>query len=129
MKIKFTSEGKASLMRQSKWMALFAVGALTMSGSALAQDYVTGTPYLSNLNMANLNTPPNALYPGWNNPSPVTTLTDGPSGLEVQSYAGYGSMFYSTTNAPVFFNANDNTAILTLTVNNVANAQANEIGR
>ena len=127
MKIELMSEGKTALMRQPKWImaALAVTGSLAMGGSAMAQDYVTGTPYLSNLNMANLNTAPNALYPNWNQNPPVTTLTDGPNGLEVQSFGGYGSMFYSTTNSPVSINKNDNTAVLTLTVNNVADAQAN----
>jgi hypothetical protein len=125
MKIKL-SEGKPALMRQSKWMmpALAATSVLTMGGSALAQDYANGSPYLSNINVATLNTAPNALYSGWADGSPVTTITDGANGLRVQTFGGYGSLF-NTTGSPVPINPNDNTAILTLTINNVTDAQAN----
>src|ERR1700733_1022387 len=125
MKIKFMSEGKTALMRQSKWMtvALAAAGSLAMGGSALAQA-VNGAPTLSNLNPATLGTAPNALYAGWADGPPVTTFTSTPTGLEVQTFGGYGSLF-NTTGSPIPINVNDNTATLTLTVNNVADAQAN----
>jgi PEP-CTERM motif-containing protein len=124
MKIKL-SEGKAALMRQSKWMmaALAATGSLAMGGSALAQA-VNGAPTLSNLNPATLGTAPNALYAGWADGPPVTTFTSTPTGLEVQTFGGYGSLF-NTTGSPIPINVNDNVATLTLTVNNVADAQAN----
>jgi hypothetical protein len=106
-----------------KRMALAVMGGLAMANAALAQDYVTGTPYLSNMNPASLNTLPNAVYAGWLS-APPTTFTSQANGLEVYSY-GYGSLFYSTSNAPVTINSLDTEAVLTLTVNNVANAQNN----
>jgi hypothetical protein len=125
MKIKFMSEGTA-LMRQSKWImaALVAAGGFTIGGSALAQDYANGAPTLSNVPIGTLNTAPNALYAGWADGPPITTFTSLPTGLEVQTFGGYGSLF-NTTGSPVPINPNDNMATLTLTVNNVPDAQAN----
>lgn len=107
-------------MQQSKWMvaALAAGVGLAIGSPALAQDYVTGTPYLSNVPALT------AYYAAWAS-SPPTTITPGPTGFEVSSI-GYGSGFYSIPVAnQVTLNPNDNEAVLTLTVNNVANAQAN----
>ena len=116
-------EKKVAFMQQSKWMVALAVGAgLALGSPAMAQDYVTGTPYLSNVLLNN--TAPDALYSAWAN-SPPTTITSTPLGVEVSSI-GYGSCYYSIPAAnQVTLNPNDNEAVLTLTVNNVANAQNN----
>ena len=110
-------------MQQSKWMvaALAAGVGLVTTNSALAQN-VTGTPYLSNVTLNN--TAPNALYSSWAN-SPPTTINSTPLGVEVSSI-GYGSCFYAIPTAnQVTLNTADVQAVLTLTVNNVANAQNN----
>jgi hypothetical protein len=124
MKIKFTSEGKAALIRHSKWMvtALVAAGSMAMGGSALAQDYVTGQQYLSNVTSNALETAPSALYAGWNPTTgfPPTTINDVTSGsnqgLQIFSY-GYGSLFYSVpANQQVTLNAADVQVALTFTI-------------
>jgi PEP-CTERM motif len=113
-------ERTGTFMQQSKWMvpALVASLGLTMGSSALAQDYVTGTPYLSNVPGLT------AAYSAWAS-SPPTTITSTSTGLEVSSI-GYGSGFYSIPVAnQVTLNPNDSEAVLVLTVNNVANPQDN----
>lgn len=121
MKTSFTFP-KGTFMNQLKWVVT-VLALATAANLAVAQDYVTGTPTLSNMNPANLNTAPNTLYSGWT-ASPPTTFTSSASGLEVYSYS-YGSLFYSTSNSPVSINQADTEAVLTLTVNNVAAAQNN----
>ncbi|HTR40780.1 MAG TPA: PEP-CTERM sorting domain-containing protein [Pseudomonadales bacterium] len=110
-------------MQQKSILALLAMGlGLAVSQSASAQDYVTGTPYLSNVLLNN--TAPNALYAAWAS-SPPTAITSTPTGVEVVSI-GYGSCYYSIPVAnQVTLNPNDSQAVLTLTVNNVANPAAN----
>jgi PEP-CTERM motif len=122
MKLNFISKQKATLMQHSKWIGtlLALATGFVLGNSALAQDYVTGTPTLSNVFPNNAG--PDALYAGWANPP--TVFTTGPSGLEVYGY-GYGSLFYSTSNSPVSINQNDTEAVLVMTVNNLANAQNN----
>ena len=122
MKLNFIFKPKATPMQHSKWIGtlLALATGFGLGNSALAQDYVTGTPTLSNVYPNT--TPPNNLYGGW--PNAPTVFTTGASGLEVYGY-GYGSLFYSTTNSPVSINQNDTEAVLVMTVNNLAGAQAN----
>jgi len=95
---------------------------LVLGSSAMAQDYVTGTTYLSNVNLNNLG--PDALYSAWAS-SPPTVITPGANGVEVSSI-GYGSSYYQVPAInQVTLNPNDSEAVLVVTVNNVANAQAN----
>jgi len=90
---------------------------LAIGSPALAQDYVTGMPYLSNVPGLT------ASYAAWAS-SPPTVITSTPTGLEISSL-GYGSGYYSIPTAnQVTLNPNDNEAVLVLTVNNVPNAQA-----
>jgi len=98
--------------------AIAVAGGLVIAGSAVAQDYATGTPTLSNIP-----TTMTALYAGWAS-SPPTTISSSPAGLEVYSY-GYGSGYYANPTPVPILNVNDAQATLTLTVNNVANAQNN----
>lgn len=124
MKTSFTFP-KGTFMKQLKWVVtvLALASSFTAANLAVAQDYVTGTPTLSNMDPTTLTNSPNALYGAWAS-SPPTTFTSQPSGLEVNSYT-YGSLFYSTTNNPVSINQNDAFAVLTLTVNNVTDAPNN----
>lgn len=116
---------KTAFSHQSKGIvaALALTATMTVAGSALAQDYVTGTQYLSNVDPTTFN--PVNLYAAWNS-SPPTIYTSTPTGLEVSSL-GYGSLFYPipTANQLTSLNKNDNEAVLTLTVNNVSDAAAN----
>jgi hypothetical protein len=115
---------KTNILENSKWIAAaltMGVG-LAIGNSASAQDYVTGTPYLSNVLLNN--TAPDALYAAWAS-SPPTVISSTPTGVEVLSI-GYGSSYYSIPGAnQVTLNTADAEATLTLTVNNVANAQNN----
>lgn len=110
-------------MQQSKWMvAALAAGIGSATGSsALAQDYVTGSTYLSNMNLSL-----GAYYATWA-PGTPTTFTETSTGLQVVNpIGGYGSMYYPIPLAnQVTLNPNDAEAVLTLTVNNVSDAQAN----
>jgi hypothetical protein len=101
--------------------AIAVASGLVTASSAVAQDFLNGSPTLSNMNPSTFNTPPNATYGNWNNPA-VTTFISLPSGLEVQSL-GYGSMYYQPA-TPTPLNHNDSIATLTLTVNNVTPAQS-----
>lgn len=72
---------------------------------ALAQG-VTGDTYLDNLNPANI-----SAYSSW----ATGTLTDGPTGLEVNA-SGYGSLYYALP-TPMALSPNLTTATLVMTVN------------
>jgi hypothetical protein len=108
-----------SMKQQSKRLvaAIAMAGGLLIASSTLAQDYVTGTPTLSNVP-----TTMTALYPGWN--AVPTVISSSAAGLEVYSYA-YGSGYYANPTPVPILNVNDAEAVLTLTVNNVDNAQNN----
>jgi len=108
------------MKQQTKWLAtaIAVAGGLLIAGSALAQDYATGTPTLSNIP-----TTMTALYPNWSL-SPPTTISSIPAGFEVFS-SGYGSGYYANPTPVPILNVNDAQAVLTLTVNNVADAQNN----
>ena len=94
--------------------ALAFTATLGVSGSALAQDYVTGQQYLSNIT-------PTALYAAWapgsGFPSTVTDVTTGPNqGLQVFS-DGYGSLYYAIpANQQVTLNTADVQVALTFTI-------------
>lgn len=121
MKTKITSYKKPVLMWQFRyaWIALAAAYGLVIDCAALAQDYVTGTPTLSNMNPGAFN--PNDVYGAWSS----AVFTSSASGLEVSS-SGYGSMYYPVpSNNEVILNKNDVEAVLTVTINNVADAQSN----
>jgi len=108
------------MKQQTKWLAtaIAVAGGLLIAGSALAQDYATGTPTLSNIP-----TTMTALYPNWSL-SPPTTISSIPAGFEVFS-SGYGSGYYANPTPVPILNVNDAQAVLTLTVNNVPDAQNN----
>ncbi len=89
--------------------AIAVAGGLLIASSALAQDYATGTPTLSNIPIGMT-----ALYPGWN--AYPTVISSSPAGLEVVSY-GYGSGYYANPTAVPILNVNDAQAVLTMTVN------------
>ena len=103
--------------------AIAVASSLATAGSAMAQDYLNGSPTLSNMDPRTFNTAPNVLDANWNPSAAVTTFVSLPIGLEVQSL-GYGSMYYQPA-TPTPLNPNDATATLTLTVNNVTPAQPN----
>lgn len=116
---------KTAVTYNPKWMAAalaFATG-MAATGSVLAQDYVTGAQYLSNVTSNALETSPNALYADWN-PStgyPLTTINDitsgGNQGLEISSY-GYGSFYYQVpVDQQVTLNPADVEVALTFTFN------------
>lgn len=107
------------MKQQSKWLvtAMAVAGGMVIASSALAQDYVTGTPTLSNVPITMT-----ALYPGWN--AAPTVISSSAAGLEVYSY-GYGSGYYANPTPVPILNVNDAEAVLTLTVNNVVNPSAN----
>lgn len=118
MKTRFILAPKTTLANQSKWMvtALALTASLAVSGSALAQDYITGQQYLSNIT-------PTALYAGWNPttgfpPTTVTDVTTGPNqGLEIYSL-GYGSLYYAIpAGQQVTLNPSDAQVSLTFTIN------------
>lgn len=115
------------MKQQTTWLAAWLIaGALGCVVSGQAQS-VTGTPYLSNLDPATLNTLPNATYANWNNPS-LTTFTSLSTGLEVSS-GGYGSLYYVVPDAEVqTLNPADAYAILTVTVNAPSPANINWFG-
>jgi hypothetical protein len=98
---------------------IVAAGSLAIWESAQAQ-YVTGTPYLSNMDPATFTTSPNAVYPNWN----TATFTDGTNGLRVQmsSSSGFGSMYYVIPSNDVQYPLNplDTLATLTLTFNSTS---------
>jgi hypothetical protein len=106
------------MKQHAKWFAtaLAVTASLAMVNSVLAQG-VTGTPYLSNMDPSTLNTAPNALYAGWA-PGGGAVFTSLPTGLEVNSPANYGSLYYVIPNAEVqTINSSVNAAQLTFTVN------------
>ena len=94
--------------------ALAVTATLAASGSALAQDYVTGQQYLSNVT-------PTALYAAWapgsGFPSTVTDVTTGSDqGLQIFS-DGYGSLYYALpANQQVTLNSADVQVALTFTI-------------
>jgi len=108
------------MKQQTKWLAtaIAVAGGVLIASSALALDYATGTPTLSNIP-----TTMTALYPNWS-VSPPTTISSSLAGFEVFS-SGYGSGYYANPTPVPILNVNDAQAVLTVTVNNVANAQNN----
>jgi len=110
-----------NMKQHTKWLAtaIAAAGALVIASAALAQDYVTGTPTLSNMDPLTLNTAPNAVYAGWLN-VPPTTFSSSAAGLEVASY-GYGSLYYQNLTPVPILNVNDAQVTLTVTVNSPVN--------
>lgn len=102
--------------KKTKWIltALALTATLAVSGSAFAQDYITGQQYLSNIT-------PTALYAAWapgsGFPSTVTDVTSGPNqGLQVFS-DGYGSLYYALpANQQITLNAADVQVALTFTI-------------
>jgi hypothetical protein len=118
MKTRFILAQKTTPANQSKWIvtALALTASLAVSGSALAQDYITGQQYLSNIT-------PTALYAGWNPtsgfpPTTVTDVTTGPNqGLEIYSL-GYGSLYYAIpAGQQVTLKPTDTMVSLTFTIN------------
>jgi hypothetical protein len=118
MKTRFMFTPKTALMHQSKRIAtaLALTASLAVGSSAMAQDYITGQQYLSNIT-------PTALYAGWNPttgfpPTTVNDVTSGPDqGLEIFSL-GYGSLYYSIpANQQVTLNPADALVSLTFTIN------------
>jgi hypothetical protein len=118
MKTRFILAQKTTPANQSKWIvtALALTASLAVSGSALAQDYITGQQYLSNIT-------PTALYAGWNAtsgfpPTTVTDVTTGPNqGLEIYSL-GYGSLYYAIpAGQQVTLKPTDTMVSLTFTIN------------
>ncbi len=96
--------------------AIAVAGGLLIASSALAQDYVTGTPTLSNVPATMT-----ALYgnPGWADPT-ETVISSTSTGLEVLSgdLSSGGAGYYSIpTINQVTLNPNDTIAVLTLTIN------------
>jgi hypothetical protein len=79
------------------YLAFLLAAGLGYAGAAQAQ-YVTGSPYLSNMDPTMLNTAPNALYAAW--ASPPTVFHSLATGLEVSS-SGYGSLYYVVPGANV----------------------------
>lgn len=69
--------------------SLLLAGSIGLVASVQAQP-VTGTPYLSNVSLTTLQTPPSALYAGWSSGAGISST---PTGLNVQS-SGYGSLYY-----------------------------------
>lgn len=115
------------MKQHTKWfVTALAVGSgLAIANSVQAQG-VTGTPYLSNMDPSTLNTPPNALYANWANPS--TTFTSQPTGLRVTS-GGYGSLYYVIPASQVqTLNPAVRIATLTFTVNDFSLAKYGWIG-
>jgi hypothetical protein len=107
------------MKQNTKWLAavLAVAGGLAMVSSVQAQDYVTGTPYLSNMDPSTFNTAPNATYANWNGNALFNST---PTGLEVES-TGYGSMYYVVPAGQVqTLNTADTQATLTFTVNSPA---------
>jgi hypothetical protein len=103
------------MKQRVKWLAtaLTAVGGFMAVCSVQAQP-VTGTPYLSSMDPLTLNTPPNAVYATW----AAATFTSLPTGLEVNSPAAYGSLYYVVPAGQVqTLNPADTIAQLTFTVN------------
>ena len=99
------------MKHHTKWIAatVAIVGGLAFASSAQAQA-VTGDATLDNIPPASVT----AYYADW--ASPPTTVSDGPSGLEISSL-GYGSLYYALP-TPLAINAADNEATLVMTVNN-----------
>jgi hypothetical protein len=95
-----------------KWFAtaLAVAGGLLIVSSALAQDYATGNPTLSNIPIGMT-----AVYPNWSS-SPPTTMSSSAAGFEVVS-VGYGSGYYGNSTPVPILNVNDAEAVLTLTIN------------
>lgn len=125
MKTRFKFTPKTASTHQSKWMAtaLALAASMAVGGSAMAQDYITGAQYLSNITSNALETAPSALYAGWNPTTgfPATTINDVTSGsnqgLEIFSY-GYGSFFYSIpASQQAALNPLDTEVSLTFTIN------------
>ena len=90
--------------------AIAVAGSLLIASSALAQDYATGTPTLSNIPIGMT-----AVYANWAT-YPPTTISSSPAGLDVVSY-GYGSGYYANPTPVPILNVNDVQAVLTLTIN------------
>jgi hypothetical protein len=128
MKTLFISERKKALV-QSKWIAAVLVaGGLMLNNAAMAQDYVTGTQYLSNISSNALMTAPNALYSDWNPTTgfPATTInsitTGADQGLQISSL-GYGSLYYQLpVGQQVTLNPNDAYVSLTFTISSPSGA-------
>jgi hypothetical protein len=72
-----------------KYTAVLMAACTAFVGSMQAQP-VTGTPYLSNISVTDLLTPPSATYAAW---AGAAGITQTPTGLNVQN-AGYGSLYY-----------------------------------
>jgi PEP-CTERM motif len=120
------------MKQHTKWFmtALAMASGLMIAGSAKAQ-----TQLISNLQIT-----PTVTYANWNDTGdPATsgysginggngyepTLTSGPSGLDVNA-SGYGSLHYDIPSGnQIVMNSAAAEAILTLTVNNIANPSAN----
>lgn len=102
------------MKQHQKWFAtvLAVASGLVIVNSAQAQ-YVTGIPYLSNVNPAY--PPPSALYANW---ASSAIITSQPTGLEVES-TGWGSSYYVIPGADVQYPLNplDTVAQLTMTWN------------
>jgi hypothetical protein len=96
------------MKQHQKWFAtaLAVASGLVIAGSAQAQDYASGTPYLSNLSPANM-----SLYDSW----ATATITSLPTGCEV-SAVGQGSMYYALPTA-IALNPADTRAVFTFTIN------------
>lgn len=93
--------------------AIAVVGDLLIASSALAQDYVTGTPTLSNVPVGM-----NGEWGSW----PGAPSTSSPAGFEVNSY-GFGGGYYGVpAGDQVTLNPLDTVAVLTFTINSPADA-------
>jgi len=92
-----------------KSLTLAVVAGLALVISTQAQDYITGSQYLSGLT----STGP---YPGW---SGSTIINQTPTGIEVVNpiSAGYGGDYFSANSPLLISNPNDTKLQLTLTVN------------
>jgi hypothetical protein len=90
--------------------AIAVAGGWLIASSALAQDYATGTPTLSNIPIGLT-----AAYANWST-YPPTTMSSSAAGLEVVSY-GYGSGYYGNPTPVPILNVNDAEAVLTMTIN------------
>jgi hypothetical protein len=73
----------------SKYTALLLAAGVALVSTTQAQP-VTGTPYLSNVSVADLLTPPSATYAGWAGAAGISQTA---TGINVQN-SGYGSLYY-----------------------------------
>jgi hypothetical protein len=98
------------MKQHQKWfaIALAVASGLVIASSAQAQDYASGTPYLSNLLPANM-----SIYDSWT----TATITSQPTGVEVSWVGGYGSFYYANP-TPIAINPLDTIAVFTFTINN-----------